>query len=228
MTVQPSLPPKLSRTTHSVRPFWRAMAWPAVAVGVGALLTLEPPSIPLVPAQRSQPAVVAPAPAHSDSYAHVPTLPRSMPKRLLIPRIGVDAPFTELSLTSSGQLGAPPPGNANLVGWYQGAASPGEVGASIVVGHLDTKTGPAVFVYLSKLKAGDKIDVVRADGIIVTFMVDSVNSFSKAHFPDRQVYSDSPRPELRLITCGGTYDRKARDYMDNVVVFAHLDASKHV
>ncbi len=227
MTVQSSLPPEPSRATHSVGPLWRAMVWPAVAVGVGALLTLQSPSLPAVPAQRFEPAAVAPTTQPSNSTAPVPTLSRSMPQRILIPRIGVDAPFTELSLTSSGQLNAPPPDNANLVGWYRGAASPGEAGTSIVVGHVDTKAGPAVFVHLSKLKMGDEIDVIRADGTSVTFSVDSVNTFSKARFPDSRVYADAPRPELRLITCGGTYDRKARDYTDNVVVFAHLDASRH-
>lgn len=234
MTVQPSLPQKPSQTTHAVRPLWRAMMWPAVAVGVGALLiTLESPSMPSVPTQQFRPAVVtptasvAPTASHSNSTAHAPSLSHSTPKRLLIPRIGVDAPFTELSLTSSGQLNVPPPGNTNLVGWYRGAASPGELGASIVVGHVDTKTGPAVFVYLNKLKTGDTLDIIRADGTTVTFKVDSVNTFSKAHFPDHRVYADTLKPELRLITCGGAYDRKARDYVDNVVVFAHLDAIRH-
>ncbi|MGW7333574.1 class F sortase [Streptomyces sp. NPDC054840] len=225
MIIQPSLPPRPSRT-HLVRPLWRAMVLPAVAVWVGALLTINPPSLPSVPAQPFRPAVVTPTTPPSNSTADVTVLSHSVPKRLSIPQIGVDAPFTELSLTSSGKLNAPPPDNANLVGWYRGAASPGEAGASIIVGHVDTMAGPAVFMHLSKLKRGDKIDVIRTDGVIATFRVDSVNTFSKARFPDDRVYADVPRPELRLITCGGAYDRKARDYLDNVVVFAHLDASR--
>ncbi|GHA75075.1 hypothetical protein GCM10010512_01740 [Streptomyces thermoviolaceus subsp. thermoviolaceus] len=152
-------------------------------------------------------------------------LPRSEPTRISIPKIGVDAPFTKLSLDTTGRLNPPPENDKNLVGWYQGGPAPGERGASVVVGHIDTKTGPAVFVELPTLKPGDEVDIARADGVVARFEVDAVEVFSKSDFPDDLVYGDTPSPELRLITCGGTFDKARQDYRDNIVVFAHLDST---
>ncbi|MFE7314740.1 class F sortase [Streptomyces sp. NPDC057555] len=155
-------------------------------------------------------------------------LSRSAPKRLTIPEIAVDAPFTRLTLGPTGQLNAPPAADTNLVGWYQDGAAPGERGAAIVAGHVDTKTGPAVFLQLETLRPGSTVEITREDGIIATFKIDSVETFSKANFPNDRVYADTPDAQLRLITCGGSYDRKAKDYTANVVAFAHLVSSKHV
>ncbi|MGW0826338.1 class F sortase [Streptomyces sp. NPDC002845] len=149
-------------------------------------------------------------------------LPRSKPLRLLIPKISVDAPFTELAVGPTGQLAAPPADDVNLVGWHAEGASPGEIGTSIVAGHVDTKTSPAVFVSLRELEKGDVFHVVRADGRKASFVVDSVETFDKEHFPDRRVYGDTAQAQVRLITCAGDYDRKAGDYTANLVVFAHL------
>ncbi|MFJ3306557.1 class F sortase [Streptomyces sp. NPDC086549] len=150
-------------------------------------------------------------------------LPRSLPTRLLIPKIGVDAPFTSLSMGPSGQLQPPPADDVNLVGWYAQGASPGEAGTAIIAGHLDTTTSAAVFAGLEELKAGDHFSVRRTDGRTATFVVDSVATYDKADFPSHQVYADTPRAEARLITCAGDYDRTAGDYTENLVVFAHLD-----
>ncbi|MER5225371.1 class F sortase [Streptomyces flaveus] len=149
-------------------------------------------------------------------------LPRSQPTRLLIPKISVDAPFMPLALDPKGQLEAPPADNVNLVGWYAEGASPGEAGTSIIAGHVDTRTSPAVFAGLGELKKGDVFHVVRADGRKASFAVDSAETFKKDDFPDERVYADTSRPEVRLITCAGAYDRSARDYTENLVVFAHL------
>jgi sortase (surface protein transpeptidase) len=142
----------------------------------------------------------------------------------VIPQIAVDAPFTRLSLGASGHLNAPSVKYTNLVGWFKDGASPGERGTSVVVGHVDTKSGPAVFVQLRTLRPGSEVDITRADGSVAAFKVDSVETFSKAAFPDARVYGDAPTPQLRLITCGGNYDRSVHDYEANVVVFAHLDS----
>ncbi|MGW2895360.1 class F sortase [Streptomyces sp. NPDC001212] len=152
------------------------------------------------------------------------SLPRSEPTRISIPEIGVDAPFTKLSVNASGQLNPPPANNTNLVGWFKGGPSPGERGASVVVGHLDTKTGPAVFAELDSLEPGAVVNITRADGTVARFKVDSIDAFSKAHFPDDRVYADTATPQLRLITCGGKFDRAKGGYQENVVVFAHLDS----
>ncbi|MFD9130374.1 class F sortase [Kitasatospora sp. NPDC059571] len=171
------------------------------------------------------PATARPAPVPS-SAATAPAMPRSAPTRLRIPSIKVDAPFTGLTLDQSGALNAPPVDDKNLVGWYQDGVAPGEDGTSVVVGHVDTKTGPAVFLLLSSLKPGNTVDIGRADGSTATFAVDAVKAFAKNAFPDQEVYGQAADPELRLITCGGAYDKTRKDYTDNVVVFAHLQSSK--
>nr|WP_246193184.1 class F sortase [Kitasatospora atroaurantiaca] len=176
------------------------------------------------PAAPAAPGVTPTRPSHSAPA--VPTLPRSKPTRLRIPQLFLDAPFMELGLNAAGSLDAPPADNHNLVGWYRGGASPGERGSAVVAGHVDTKTGPAVFLMLHLLAPGSTVDITRADGIVATFVVDSVQTFPKNSFPDAQVYADTSDAQLRLITCGGAYDKKLKDYTDNIVVFAHLQSSK--
>lgn len=149
-------------------------------------------------------------------------LPRSRPVRLLIPKISVDAPFTDLAILPSGQLEAPPPDDTNLVGWHAKGPSPGEIGTSIIAGHVDTKTSPAVFVGLSELEKGDVFHVKRADGRKASFVIDHVETFEKDRFPNDRVYGDTGQAQVRLITCAGDYDRQAKDYTENLVVFAHL------
>jgi hypothetical protein len=174
-------------------------------------------------ARGTAPAAAKPAPAATT----VPGLPHSNPTRLTIKNIAVDAPFTPLHLDAAGNLNAPPAGNTNLVGWYAEGPTPGERGPAIVAGHVDTRTGPAVFLLLRLLRPGATADISRADGTVATFTVDSVEMFSKGKFPDQRVYGPTPDPQLRIITCGGSYDRSKRDYTDNVVVFAHLTSSRH-
>ncbi|MFJ6214681.1 class F sortase [Streptomyces sp. NPDC092296] len=175
------------------------------------------------------PVAAAPAPAPpasrpAASASSGPSLPASDPVRLTIPQIGVNAPFTRLALDKDGVLQPPPSNDSNLVGWYGDGATPGEIGTALVLGHVDTKRGPAVFWGLGALKKKNKIEVVRADGSTATFLVDSVEVFAKKSFPDQRVYGDGPTAQLRVITCGGAYDHKHRDYTANVVVFAHLDS----
>jgi LPXTG-site transpeptidase (sortase) family protein len=205
------------------------LLWPAAAVGLGFLLVFnsfdsstdaKPPAPPVV----SAPAVVQSPSAKAAETGLV--LPPAKPKRLKIAEIAVDAPFTGLSIEASGQLEAPPSNDSNLVGWFQEGVTPGERGTAIVAGHVDTKTGPAVFMQLSTLKRGSKVDISREDGSIATFVVDSVETYEKSNFPNKRVYADTPDPQLRLITCAGEYDKKAQDYTENLVVFAHLEAVK--
>lgn len=185
-----------------------------------------PPHAP--PAAGSVPAASAPADSTAPTSAPAAGepmgkhLPRSRPVRLLIPKISVDAPFTDLAIDSSGRLEPPPASDVNLVGWHAAGASPGEAGTSIIAGHVDTKTSPAVFAGLSALTKGDGFQVVRADGSKASFRVDSVETFDKADFPSERVYADTAEAQARLITCAGAYDRRVKDYTDNLVVFAHL------
>ncbi|MGW9453419.1 class F sortase [Streptomyces sp. NPDC055632] len=173
------------------------------------------PSSPTASSTAEQAPAAAPQPA----------MPRSAPVRLRIPKIGVDAPFTDLQIGPSGALEAPPAGDTNLVGWHASGTSPGQQGTALIAGHLDTATAPAVFARLSELKAGDTFEVARADGTTAVFLVDSVESFHKSDFPDRRVYDDTPDALARLITCAGAYDRTVKDYTENLVVFAHLDTT---
>ncbi|WP_415923964.1 class F sortase [Streptomyces sp. ID05-47C] len=172
------------------------------------------------PDARSAPQAAAPASPGARPVAE--HLPRSSPVRLLIPKISVDAPFTDLAVGADGQLQAPPPHNTNLVGWYAKGASPGETGTAVIAGHVDTATSAAVFAELSRLKKGDVFRVRRADGRVPVFVVDSVETFDKDRFPSRRVYADTADAQVRLITCAGDYDRTVKDYTENLVVFAHL------
>ncbi|GHH18020.1 class F sortase [Streptomyces rubradiris] len=154
-----------------------------------------------------------------------PALAPSPPLRVRIPAIRVDAPLTGLSLTPSGSLDAPPAGERNLAGWYEAGTTPGETGTAIVAGHVDNADGPAVFYRLGALKRGDRVEVDRRDGTVALFTVDAVEVYSARGFPDDKVYGAAPRPELRVITCGGGYS-KTTGYQGNVVVFAHLTGSR--
>ncbi|MBY8845880.1 class F sortase [Streptomyces sp. SP2-10] len=152
-------------------------------------------------------------------------LPRSRPMSFRVPSLGIDAPVTPLRLDASRQLETPPVDRPKLVGWYEGGPTPGEAGTAIAVGHRDTRTGPAVFAGLAQAKPGKTVEVRRVDGRTAVYSVDRVKVFDKVGFPDEEVYGSTGRPELRVITCGGLFSRRT-GYTSNVVVFAHLTATK--
>ncbi|MFI9153424.1 class F sortase [Streptomyces sp. NPDC053367] len=183
----------------------------------------QPPRGSRTPPPRSPKA--GPSPSRSRKAApplpRPHPLPRSRATRLTIDYIGVDAPVMSLRLDSRRRLPAPPADDANLVGWYADGPSPGEQGTAVAVGHLDTDTGPAVFTGLTELERGRLVEVTRADGRTAVYAVDAVRTYEKDRFPNGEVYGARGRPELRLITCGGDYDRR-NGYSGNVVVFAHL------
>jgi sortase (surface protein transpeptidase) len=144
----------------------------------------------------------------------------STPVRLQIPAIGVDSGLMPLGLQDDGSLEVPPEGFP--AGWYTDAPTPGELGPAIIAGHVDWAGSPGVFYSLRDLTPGDAITVDRADGSTARFTVGSVQQFPKDEFPTEAVYADLPTAGLRLITCGGSFDRSARSYEDNIVVFADL------
>lgn len=203
----------------------RVLGWAAGAALLGAFLIYN--SVDASEAARPTAAMAqATARAAAPPASAAPSLPASRPTRLTIPDIGVSAPFAPLHIGKSGKLEPPPPDDINLAGWYAEGPTPGERGNSIVAGHVDTATGPAVFFLLSMVKPGSTAEITRADGTIAKFKVDSVETFSKNDFPDQRVYADTPNAQLRIITCAGAYDHSKKDYTDNVVVFAHLDSSR--
>jgi hypothetical protein len=148
-------------------------------------------------------------------------LPPSPPTELVVRRMVIQAPVMRLGLDAGGHLSTPPLNKPRLVGWYGNGPSPGEKGTAVIVGHRDTTTGPAIFLNLTVLHRGDHIDVTRADRRTAQFTVDRVHTYGRAGFPSARIYGSTGRPELRLLTCGGHFDRRT-GYSANVVVFAHL------
>lgn len=112
------------------------------------------------------------------------------------------------------------PTNYQRAGWLDRSPAPGERGPAIIAGHVDSTVGPAVFFRLKEVHAGDRVMVTRADGRVVAFTVDGVQRYAKNAFPTDTVYGPAPGRVLRLITCGGSFDRNTRQYRDNVVVYA--------
>ncbi|RFU85602.1 class F sortase [Streptomyces triticagri] len=147
------------------------------------------------------------------------------PLRIRIPSIQVDAPMTGLGLAPDGRLDVPPPDRPESAGWFAGGTTPGARGTAVTVGHLDSATGPAVFFRLGALQRGDTIEVDRDDGSTAVFTVEAVELHDGDTFPDEKVYGQARRPELRVITCGGTYSRAEGTYSGNTVVYAGLTAS---
>jgi hypothetical protein len=186
----------------------------AVAVASGALTTL------------AGPALGAQAPHAKEVAAERPTgrsrLGFSVPKRIRIPSIGVNAKLVKVDVDRHGNVEVPPYKRHHVAGWYDRSSSPGETGSAVIVGHVDTKTGPSVFFRLKQVRRGAKILVDRKDHVTVVFRVKKVKRVAKARFPTKKVYGDVSYPALRVITCGGVFSRKSGHYLDNVIVFARL------
>ncbi|MEU8602343.1 class F sortase [Streptomyces parvulus] len=145
----------------------------------------------------------------------------SVPDRVAIPGIQVDAPVMPVGLDADGWVDAPPPEDPNLAGWFTGAVAPGEKGTAVVVGHVDNQQGPAVFYGLGALKKGNRVEVHRQDGKTAVFEIYGIEVFEKDNFPGDRVYASKGSPELRVITCGGGFS-KQNGYDGNVVAFARL------
>jgi hypothetical protein len=167
-------------------------------------------------------AATSAAPTSATAPASITAVPASPPVRLQVPAIGIDSELMPLGLEDDGSLEVPPDGFP--AGWFTGAPMPGEVGPAVMAGHVDWGGSPGVFYDLRSLEPGDEITVSRQDGSTVVFAVASVEQFAKDAFPSDAVYGDLDHPGLRLITCGGNFDRGERSYVDNIVVFADLVA----
>ena len=170
-------------------------------------------------ASPPQPGVSA-APATERPGTAGPALPRSTPVRITVPRIGVDAEVVPVATDTDGALEVPPLERPEVAGWYHPGPAPGQVGNAVLVGHVDSQHGPAVFFDLGRLRGGDTIRVLRADGRTAAFTVDGVGAYPKERFPTARVYGGDAAARLRLITCGGRFDPRTGSYPDNIVVFA--------
>ena len=166
----------------------------------------EAPSVPdeeLVPEAPTEPAEAAPAPAS--------------PARVVIPAIDVDSEVIDVGLLPDGAMEVP---DFGLAGWYELGPKPGEVGPAVITAHVDSRDGPDVFFRLDELEEGDEIHVEDADGQVETFAVTGSELTPKDELPTERIWSNEDAPVLRLITCGGEFDRSARSYLSNTIVYA--------
>jgi len=144
--------------------------------------------------------------------------PAARPVALTIPAIGVRTALERLGRTPQGTLQVPV--STTVAGWYTASPRPGEIGSSVIVGHIDSTLGPGVFFRLRLLRPGDLVYVRRAGGTLAVFRVYAEHMYAKARFPTEQVYGPVPDAELHLITCGGVFDSATSSYLSNVVVYA--------
>ena len=196
----------------------------AFVVAIGYLMLREPHGTAEVGRWAGTPAA-APASAQPaedmdgapNPFRTVPSDLSGPPTRLRVKAIGVDTSLETLKLGTDGEL--QPPKTNEKAGWYADGTAPGDVGPAVLAGHVDSQQGPAVFYRLREVTAGDKIEVTRGDKT-VTFTVTSTGWYPKKAFPTDEVYGPTPDRQLRLITCGGVFDRTLRSYKDNFVVYA--------
>ena len=197
----------------------RSSAWDRVTVGLALLITLVASggvggaATRVLDGQGASP---------SSGVVTLPPGPETPglvgnPVSVKVPAIGVDAELDVLGLTPGGALEVPPYDRA---GWFAGGSRPGEPGPAVIAAHVDSLTGPAVFYKLKAVRPGDRITVGYADGTEVHFVVSGSASYPKSEFPTDQVYGPTEGAGLRLITCGGVFDRKAGSYLENLVVWA--------
>ena len=194
----------------------------AAGGSVAALAVASQHSVPgshaAMPAGRPK---VVPVPLGSQAPAPQPSARRAArPIRLIIPSIGVSTRLVRLGLTSAGTLQVP--ASAAVAGWYTGSSRPGAIGAAVIGGHIDSRRGPGVFYRLRLLHRGSRVYVRRADGTLAVFRVTAMHAYLKSRFPTEAVYGPTPDAQLRLITCGGTFDYATGHYLGNVIAYAVL------
>ena len=160
-------------------------------------------------------------------WARGPWLRRSVPVSVAIPAIGVNSRLLRLGVNADGSIQVPSLATqSSEAAWYEYSATPGQIGASVIEGHLDSYRGPAVFFRLGALRPGDRVDVTLADGITAIFRVTGVREYVKSNFPAKDIYDAAGYAALRLITCGGTFDYATGHYLSSTVVFASLASSQ--
>ncbi|WP_245568448.1 class F sortase [Nocardia concava] len=167
-------------------------------------------------------------PAHADTRLQAPVvaapaLSHSEPRTLMIPKLGLTTPLDVIGLKSDGTVDDP--ATFTRPSWYRPGAAPGDRGSAVILGHVDSYRGPAVFFRLGELTAGDLVEVARTDGSTLRFQVDHTTTVSKDDFPNQQVYGDHGDAELQLVTCGGSFDTATRSYRSNVIVYTKLVGS---
>jgi sortase (surface protein transpeptidase) len=140
------------------------------------------------------------------------------PVRLRIPALHVDSRIQRLGLQPDGAIAVPD--RTDVAGWYENGPRPGQPGPAVILGHVDSHTGPGIFIDLYRVRPGTAIRVDRADGTSAAFTITKVERVPKVRFPTDLVYAPTLDPTLRLVTCGGSFDRARGSYRDNVIAFA--------
>ncbi|MBH0164925.1 sortase [Fictibacillus sp. 7GRE50] len=143
-----------------------------------------------------------------------------VPVRIEIPAINVKAPIEQVGILENGQMGVPE--DTNSVGWFEPGAKPGGRGSSVLAGHVDSKTGPAIFFDLKKLKQGDEIIITDKNGAALTFVVNKQKSYQRNSAPINEIFQTTSGQNLNLITCSGVFDRTEGTHEERLVVFAEL------
>ncbi len=158
---------------------------------------------------------------------HGPWLRRSLPVSVEIPAIGVRSGLLRLGVNSDGTIQVPPVRTrAGEAAWYKYSATPGQIGTSVIEGHVDNYQGPAVFFRLGALRPGDTVNVTLADGITAVFRITGVRQYAKSRFPAQTIYGAAGYAALHLITCGGAFDYTTGHYLSSTVVFASLTSAR--
>lgn len=148
------------------------------------------------------------------------SLAPSNPQSLQIASIGLSIPLITLGLNADQTVEVPT--DFSQAGWYRLGPTPGEAGSAVILGHVDSYHGPAVFFRLRDVRPGDRVEVTREDGSIAEFAVTAVETYPKSQFPADEVYANNDGSHLQLVTCGGDFDPQARSYLSNVVVYTTL------
>lgn len=190
------------------------VAFGILGVAVGALVTME--VLTLVAREDQSLEIVS-----LDHFQPELVLQASTPVHLRIPTVGIAAHFEKpLGLQNNQEIQVPEA--YETVAYYKHGPTPGELGPSVILGHVDSYKGPAVFYSLGQLQEGDTIEIDRDDGTTAIFAVDRLERHMQSGFPTKQVYGDLDYAGLRLITCSGTFDRGIQRYSHNLIVFARL------
>jgi len=187
------------------------------AAGPGA----NPATAPAPGAEGADPALPPPPAALEPVEAPAAaTMPASTPTAIKIADLKISSTLGQVGLNKDGTVEVPT--NYAQAAWYRYGPTPGALGPAVILGHVDSRNGPAVFYNLTSMKPGQVIEVTRADNTTARFRVDAIKTFLKSEFPTEAVYGPIDYAGLRLITCGGVYDQKAKDYQSNVIAFATL------